>query len=140
METSLRGHLGANSSLVSFRCLASHCGFLLGLLVERTEKFMMKLVQSAGRAHFDPRSLLFVAGGANLTYILVMAGVAWGSDIIGLGNALYMALITFTTVGLGDYSPPFFNPGRPLWFQALGYLWMSVFLLMGLALLSVLLR
>jgi len=28
------------------------------------------------------------------------AGITWG-------NAAYMAIITFTTVGLGDFSPPF---------------------------------
>ena len=47
-----------------------------------------------------------------------------------------MSLVTFSTVGLGDYAPPFFNPGRPLWWQAGGYFMGAITCLLGLALLS----
>ena len=54
-------------------------------------------------------------------------------------HSAYMSIITFTTVGLGDYAPPFFDPGRPLWYQAGGYMMGAVMCLLGLAMLSTLL-
>ena len=48
-------------------------------------------------------------------------------------------MITFLTVGLGDYAPPFFNPGRPDWFQAAGYFMGAVLILCSIAQFSTLL-
>merc|ERR1712107_348140 len=54
-------------------------------------------------------------------------------------HSSYLAVQTFATVGLGDFAPPFFKPGRPLWYQAMGYFGAGLLAMCGLALLTSLL-
>jgi hypothetical protein len=53
-------------------------------------------------------------------------------------ESVYFAVVTFSTVGFGDYAP-YFNPERPGWFRAVGYFAFAILTITGLAILSALL-
>lgn len=76
----------------------------------------------------------------NLAYVLVLALGAFALDYMTVGNALYMALITFTTVGLGDYAPPFNDRDTTLVETSLVCCAFAVLCCLGLGLLSALLN
>ena len=97
------------------------------------------LKRRLGQNRITARTLVTWVALMNGFYIAFLSFGLLATNSLGLGNALYMSIITFSTVGLGDFSPPFFNPGRPEWFKATTYLVMSVFLMLGLAMLTTLL-
>eukprot|EP00941_MAST-03F_sp_MAST-3F-sp1_P004000 g4000.t1 len=53
-------------------------------------------------------------------------------------QSVYFGLVTFSTIGFGDYAPSF-DPDRPGWFRAMGYFGFAVLTMIGLAFLSALL-
>lgn len=134
----------------AFTCLTailgiSWFGYLLALMSERIEAAIVSLwwwIRTCLRRPPDPEEhptpfdIMLYSLIANLLCLLMWALVGWASGILSLGNALYMAIITFTTVGLGDFSPPFFDPGRPLWYKAMCYLGAGMLALVGVALLA----
>lgn len=120
-------------------------GFILALLSERLEAAIIAIWwymrNCLGHAPDPddqplPSTILFYSFMANVFYLLFTAFIGWVSGVLSLGNSLYMAIITFTTVGLGDYSPPFFDPGRPLWYRSVAYMGSGILALLGLALLA----
>jgi len=76
----------------------------------------------------------------NLAYVAALALGAFALDYTTVGNGLYMALITFTTVGLGDYAPPFNDRDTTLTETSLVCCAFAVLCCLGLGLLSALLN
>ena len=71
-------------------------------------------------------------------YIVVVALGAQQAGVMTFGNAAYMGVVTFTTVGLGDFAPPLIR-GEATRDQVMRqYVYGSVVALIGLTLLSAL--
>ena len=113
---------------------------MLTLFVERIQKQIVKFVSRLEKRNkVKPRNLLLFVCCLNGIYICFLSYLGFGTGSLTFGNSAYMAVITFTTVGLGDYAPPFFNKGRPFWFIACGYGLAAVTMVIGLNLVSALL-
>ena len=125
----------AFTCVVAFSGVA-YCGFFMTLLVLRVEKDILRVLKWLGHATVAPRLALTRVGALNIVFLVGLSFASYATGCIAFGNSVYMSLVTFSTVGLGDYAPPFFNPGRPLWWQAGGYFMGAITCLLGLALLS----
>lgn len=96
-------------------------------------------VVNVNRELFTPGQVLFRVFCLNLAYIVCLATLGFASHLITPGNAFYMSIITFSTVGLGDVAPPFFNePGVPYRQRATEVLGLTLIALVGLTLLALL--
>ena len=127
--------------MTSFLCIfgLGYCGFMLTLCVERVGKFIVFTVSRLEkRSRVKPRNLLMFVGILNVAYILFLSSLGYVTGALTLGNSMYMAIITFTTIGLGDYAPPFFNKGRPMWYISGGYALAAVVMVLGLNLFTTL--
>ena len=49
------------------------------------------------------RAMLITAGVANVVWLGVVVVGVYASGYLSIGNSIYAGVITFTTVGLGDY-------------------------------------
>lgn len=77
----------------------------------------------------------------NIVYIVLLACMGFASGVITIGNAFYMSIITFTTVGLGDFAPPFHNASHvPARERTLELFFLTVIAFVGLTLLALLLN
>lgn len=96
-------------------------------------------VLSVNRELFTPGQVLFRVFCLNLAYIVCLAVIGFASRLITPGNAFYMSIITFSTVGLGDVAPPFYNqPGIPYRQRATEVFGLTLVALVGLTLLALL--
>ena len=73
----------------------------LAAVVARADRFVRcKMTKRA-----SPRGTFLQALAWNVAYLLAVTVLAAGWLGVTVGNAAYMAVITFTTVGLGDFAP-----------------------------------
>lgn len=107
--------------------------FILGISLEEITKQQRRLGDKHNEINFKLFAFLFAIC---MLYILSFAGLAhyfeptWGFD-----NSVYFAIISFTTVGLGDFYPtPTAETGDGE--RLGGYFFFAVLLLIGLALVS----
>jgi hypothetical protein len=137
-------------------------GFILALLSEQIRASMRWAISTKLDPHLPPRirkldvrkksfALLIVLINIYLTGSIVAAmvsqrysGVCLGqyadcSTFDNLLNAVYFSLITFTTVGLGDIAPPFWDQDS-LWKNYVLYAVAALVVLVGLALIAFLIN
>ena len=120
---------------------------MLSIMAERMEEVIYSVGRAYHRVHDKPghietlnaTQVLWIAATGNFLWIFVMAFLGWATGSLSFGNGLYMAVCTFTTVGLGDYAPPFFDKDRSKIFKAVAYVMFALACLFGLSLLSALL-
>ena len=117
----------------------------MSVLVERIEKLITFLLErffqdkTKKNRTITPRVIFCFVLTLDVGFIFLTS--LFGTTVFGLGfgNSMYMSIITFSTVGLGDFAPPFFAPGRPLWWRVGSYVSGALVCILGLALLSMLL-
>mmetsp|Transcript_90251 Transcript_90251/g.258044 ORF Transcript_90251/g.258044 Transcript_90251/m.258044 type:complete len:418 (+) Transcript_90251:390-1643(+) len=134
-------------------CGVAWFGYLLVLVSERVNytvavwakatykrchaSFTGKVEKLEEKAKNQVKEQVVVALIANVIWISFFSFLMGLSGDLEFGNAVYASVITFTTVGLGDYAPPFFSPGESsLMFKSGLYFVWSIGLVFGLALLS----
>lgn len=127
-------------------------GFILTVAADRVEYLIKCAVlfyrksrtivtgKSVDQELFTPKQVLLRLLAINTSYILILCFLGWGSGVITFGNACYMAVITFTTVGLGDYAPPFNKTAQSGARQAVELFGLSLIAVVGLVYLAGLLR
>jgi len=123
------------------------CGYLLSLTAERIEAGIKYVGQAYNNWHnkkgqaddLSATAVLRIAAAGNFVWVFIMAFLGWVTGSLSFGNGMYLAVCTFTTVGLGDYAPPFFDKDRSKMFKAAAYVVFALVALFGLALLSALL-
>mmetsp|Transcript_8475 Transcript_8475/g.26428 ORF Transcript_8475/g.26428 Transcript_8475/m.26428 type:complete len:476 (-) Transcript_8475:413-1840(-) len=94
---------------------ASRCDYLVryavvawrkGLAFTRA-KLSRKERAQVRRALLTPPQLFKFVLALNVAYIFALAVMGFASRMLTVGNGFYVAIITFSTVGLGDLAPPF---------------------------------
>jgi len=89
----------------------AHFGFFLSLVSTNVNKLLRVVVQlgqkysRALRRAEGTRVAVYGSAAVFFGYIFMMSFFGVGAVNWGFGNGLYFSLITFSTVGLGDYAP-----------------------------------
>jgi len=122
----------------------AYFGYILNLTgaavhaaVKQSQRFFRKVLRrpKKKRKHQGLARACFVWA---VLYIVVVALGAQQAGVMTFGNAAYMGVVTFTTVGLGDFAPPLIR-GEATRDQVMRqYVYGSVVALIGLTLLSAL--
>ncbi|EGB09123.1 hypothetical protein AURANDRAFT_63693 [Aureococcus anophagefferens] len=122
----------------------AYFGYILNLTgaavheaVKQSQRFFRKVLRRPKhkRKHHGLARACFVWA---VLYIVVVALGAQQAGVMTFGNAAYMGVVTFTTVGLGDFAPPLIR-GEATRDQVMRqYVYGSVVALIGLTLLSAL--
>ncbi|KAJ8606381.1 hypothetical protein CTAYLR_009328 [Chrysophaeum taylorii] len=89
---------------------------------------------------FTPKKNLQRILGLNVLFIVSVSVYAYYYGLITIGNAFYLAIITFSTVGLGDYAPPFDEENESSFEATVELLALAALAMTGLTLLASLLR
>jgi hypothetical protein len=114
-------------------------GSLLTLVSERIRyfiKYMGKKFNSKKKYyHMNSSQLMKAMIGFTFAYLLILSAAGPIMMDWRFGDALYFAIITFTTIGFGDFAP-YFDPERPSWYQSVGYLMFAIFTTIGLSIVS----
>jgi len=116
--------------------------YMLTLTSERVHHLLTKFVQRCFRYPkgycMDSKMGIVVLSACSVAYVFIVAILgAIAYDAWNFGNAVYFAFITFTTIGLGDYSVQF-DETRSQVFRAGGYFMWSIGTIVGMALISAL--
>ena len=113
-------------------------GYVAGLSAGILTRFIrFKFAELYGRHTWYKIKIKLILGlfFSYLVFISIVSAIAYGWS---LGDGLYFVVITFSTIGLGDYAPSFVAPEITvgLFFS---FVFGSLFILLGLSMLSVVL-
>ena len=122
----------------------AYFGYILNLTgaavheaVKQSQRFFRKAFRRPKKKH-EHQGLTRACFVWAVLYIVVVALGAQQAGVMTFGNAAYMGVVTFTTVGLGDFAPPLIR-GEATRDQVMRqYVYGSVVALIGLTLLSAL--
>ena len=122
----------------------AYFGYILNLTgaavhaaVKQSQRFFRKAFRRPKKKH-KHQGLARACFVWAVLYIVVVALGAQQAGVMTFGNAAYMGVVTFTTVGLGDFAPPLIR-GEATRDQVMRqYVYGSVVALIGLTLLSAL--
>ena len=122
----------------------AYFGYILNLTgaavheaVRQSQRFFRKVFRRPKHKH-KHQGLARACFVWAVLYIVVVALGAQQAGVMTFGNAAYMGVVTFTTVGLGDFAPPLIR-GEATRDQVMRqYVYGSVVALIGLTLLSAL--
>jgi hypothetical protein len=122
----------------------AYFGYILNLTgaavhaaVKASQRFVRKVLRRPKKKH-KHQGLARACFVWAVLYIVVVALGAQQAGVMTFGNAAYMGVVTFTTVGLGDFAPPLIR-GEATRDQVMRqYLYGAVVALIGLTLLSAL--
>ena len=122
----------------------AYFGYILNLTgaavheaVKKSQRFFRKVLRRPKHKH-KHQGLARACFVWAVLYIVVVALGAQQAGVMTFGNAAYMGVVTFTTVGLGDFAPPLIR-GEATRDQVMRqYVYGSVVALIGLTLLSAL--
>ena len=122
----------------------AYFGYILNLTgaavheaVKQSQRFFRKVLRRPKHKH-KHQGLARACFVWAVLYIVVVALGAQQAGVMTFGNAAYMGVVTFTTVGLGDFAPPLIR-GEATRDQVMRqYVYGSVVALIGLTLLSAL--
>merc|ERR1719199_1518835 len=107
-------------------------GEVLVHLIQDGAKFLCHRKEKGWRLK-GTKTLLY-ASIIMIVYIMIIGvgcyGIGWG-----MGDGMYFSLITFTTIGLGDYAPEF-DSTRGAMFKFVGYFGFGLGCMVGLSLLT----
>ena len=122
----------------------AYFGYILNLTgaavhaaVKQSQRFFRKAFRRPKKKH-KHQGLARACFVWAVLYIVVVALGAQQAGVMTFGNAAYMGVVTFTTVGLGDFAPPLIR-GEATRDQVMRqYVYGAVIALIGLTLLSAL--
>jgi voltage-gated potassium channel Kch len=112
-----------------------HFGFVLGLATMQILNVLQYIASKVKKNKQTQEAVVLrITFAASTLYVFCLAFLALAPNLNwGYGNGLYFSVITFTTVGLGDYAPHFRGTGSVVG-RMLLMLTLSLVLIIGLSL------